>query len=47
MVLLTDKTRALGCDPAACSNELVCPGEQVDVDETILSLLNLLGLLKY
>lgn len=25
-VLLADKTRAMGCDPAACSNELVCAG---------------------
>lgn len=44
-VSLSDKTRAIGCDPIACSNEVVCPGWQVK--ECSCNLLNQLELLKY
>lgn len=31
MVLPTDESRAVGCDPVVCSTELFCPEKQVEV----------------
>lgn len=44
-VLPSDEGGAVGCNPAFCSSELFCPGQQVEVH--IPNLLALLRILKY